>query len=288
MTAADVREEPLHRGVVRFVETGTGPALVLLHGLGGNWQSWIATLPALSARHRVIAVDLPGFGRSPLPSGAITMEGYADTVVELLDRLGIERATLVGNSMGGLVSIEAAVRHPRRVAAAVLVCSGGIPPTGRRLRLLLIPLLQALHRLLAHRTLRRWALARPRILHLMAHGILHRPDQVPIPVLSEALSGLGAPGVAPAMRAGLGYDARRRAPMVSCPTLLVWGREDRLQPLWMAEELLALIPGSRLVVWDGVGHCPMLETPERFAELVESFVARAEPAMDMAAGGRSH
>jgi pimeloyl-ACP methyl ester carboxylesterase len=281
-----VREERLSCGEVRLVEMGTGTPLVLLHGLAGNWQSWLANLSALSAHHRVIAIDLPGFGHSALCTGAITMEGYADTVVELLDRLGIDRATLIGNSMGGLITIEAAARHPERIAAAILVCSGGIPLTGWRHRLVVIPLLLTLHNLLRHVGLRRWALARPWRMRLLAGGIVHRPREVPAPLLSEALSGLGAPGVTAALRAGLGYDARRRAPRLTCPTLLLWGREDRVVPLWMGEELHALIPHSRLVVWDGVGHCPMLEAPERFDELVESFVAQTAPSEHSTAVGR--
>src|SRR5207244_6832116 len=133
------------------------------------------------------------------------------------------------------IAIETAARHPRRVAAAVLVCSGGIPVTSWRHRLVVLPLFQAFHRILAHGPVLRWALARPRALPLLAGGIVHRPRQIPRGLLAEALSGLGAPGVAPALAAGRGYDARLRAPGVTCPTLLLWGREDRLLPLWMGE-----------------------------------------------------
>ena len=271
--ADHLRDEHLSHGRVRLAELGAGPPLLLLHGLGGNWQSWLANLPALSLHHRVIAVDLPGFGESEAFSGSVTMERYADSVVDLLDRLGIDRATFVGNSMGGLITIEAAVRHPERIAGAILACSGGIPLTDRRHRLVLLPLFRAINRLLRPSMVRRWALDHSWTRHALASGVVHRPRQVPPGLLSEALSGLGAPGCVPVLEAGLGYDARPRAPHVSCPTLVLWGREDRLLPLRMGRELHGLIPGSRLVVWDATGHCPMLEAPARFDELVATFVA---------------
>jgi len=117
------RTDPAHRVRRSRQRPGAGPR----HGLGGNLQSWIANIPTLSARHRVIALDLPGFGRSAPLTEDVTMAGYADATIGLLDRLGVASATFVGNSMGGLLTIEAAARHPDRVDAAVLACSGGIP-----------------------------------------------------------------------------------------------------------------------------------------------------------------
>jgi pimeloyl-ACP methyl ester carboxylesterase len=124
---------------IEYVDQGSGPVLLLVHGLGGNLQSWLANIPTLSARHRVIALDLPGFGRSDPLTAGVTMASYADVAIELLDRLGVASATFVGNSMGGLLTIEAAARHPDRVDAAVLACSGGIPLTTWRHRLVILP-----------------------------------------------------------------------------------------------------------------------------------------------------
>jgi hypothetical protein len=105
-------EANLSHGPIQFVDEGHGPALLLIHGLGGNWQNWQANLDGLARCYRVIAPDLPGFGRSEPYRGDVTMTRYADTIVEFLDVLGIEQITFVGNSMGGLLSIEAAVRPP--------------------------------------------------------------------------------------------------------------------------------------------------------------------------------
>ncbi|MBV8305048.1 MAG: alpha/beta fold hydrolase, partial [Acidimicrobiia bacterium] len=84
---------------MRFVELGVGPAVLLLHGLGGNWQNLLGTLPLLAGHHRVIAVDLPGFGASEPLRGGVTVAGLADVAIELLDHLDVEAAAFVGNSM---------------------------------------------------------------------------------------------------------------------------------------------------------------------------------------------
>jgi len=263
----------LRHGRVRLVDLGDGPPLILLHGLGGAWRNWQANIPALAKRHRVIALDLPGFGASEPYAGAVTVQRYVDTVIDVLDQLNIEQATFVGNSMGGLLTIETAVRHPDRVSSAVLVCSGGIPLTSRRHRLLTIPQARAANRLLRLRLPRCAVNRSPGIRRLIGGQIFHDPASIPSDLLAVALNGLGAPGFGPAFAAAAGYDARLRAPSMTCPTLLLWGREDPLLPLAMGEELHRLIPGSRLEVWDEIGHCPMLEDPARFDELVTTFAA---------------
>jgi pimeloyl-ACP methyl ester carboxylesterase len=269
------RDHHLSHGCVRVVDMGEGPPLVLLHGLGGTWRNWAYNLPGLSKRHRVIAFDLPGFGASVPYAGSVTMERYVDTIVELLDRLGIERATFAGNSMGGLLTIETAVRHPDRVHAAILVNSGGLPLTSRRHRFVTIPQARVFHMLMRSRRVRGVATSSwgRRIL---GRQLVHDPQAIAPAALIHALTGLGAPGFAPALKAGTRYDARVRAPRVGCPTLVLWGREDRLLPVSTGEQLHRLIPGSELVVWDATGHCPMLEHPLRFETLMATFTTRQE------------
>jgi pimeloyl-ACP methyl ester carboxylesterase len=222
----------------------------------------------------VIAPDLPGFGGSPPYSDDVSMTRYVGTIIELLDALAIESATFIGNSMGGLLSIEAAVRHPNRVTAMLLVCAGGIPLTTIRHRAVLVPGSLALNAMLRRPAIRHAALAYPRIRHTIAARIVHRPQRIQPRHLVEALDGLGARGFASVLRAGLRYDARHRAPQVGCPTLIVWGRHDRLLPVWMGRQLHRLIEHSEFVVWDDTGHCPMIEEPQRFNELVAAFAGR--------------
>ncbi|MDT5011837.1 MAG: hypothetical protein QOH57_3454 [Mycobacterium sp.] len=257
---------------IEYVDQGSGPALVLVHGLGGNLQSWLANIGTLSARHRVIALDLPGFGRSDPLAADATMASYADATIGLLDKLGVASATFVGNSMGGLLTIEAAARHPERVDAAVLACSGGIPLTTWRHRLVVLPVGRALNRALHHRPVRRSVLRHSTTRRAIAAGIIHDTRRVDPSRLIPALDGLGASNFGPTLQAALRYDARASAPHVRCPTLILWGRHDRLLPLRMGTQLNDLIAGSELVVWDDAGHCPMIEHPERFDALVADFI----------------
>ena len=272
--AAHVRDEQLSHGHVRLLDAGDGPPLLLLHGLGGNWQNWLGNLPGLTDRHRVIAPDLPGFGRSEPFRGAVTVPRLSGAIVELLDRLEVPHATFVGNSMGGLLTIETAAAHPARVAGAVLVCSGGIPLTTPRYRLALLPLVRVLNRGLRFRLVRGGLLGNDLTLRALAATVVSDPARISSQRLRAALSDLGAPGLLPTLRGGRAYDARPRARQVSCPTQILWGREDRLLPLRMGEELHRLIPQSRLTVWDRAGHGPMIEYPERFNELVATFADR--------------
>src|SRR5437763_3892136 len=118
---ADVKGRP-----VNYVDIGEGPALVFIRGLSGSWQNWLENIPHFARSHRVIAVDLPGFGCSPMPAEKITINGYAGAVDELLDGLGIERAAVVGNSMGGFIGAELAIEFATRVERLVLVSAAGL------------------------------------------------------------------------------------------------------------------------------------------------------------------
>ena len=200
------------------------------------------------------------------------MARYADTLVEVLDELGIDQATFVGNSMGGLLSIEAALRHPDRVTATMLVCSGGIPLTTLRHRFVLRPGALALNAALRHKRIRHVALHRPRVRQVIAARIVHRPHRVDARYLSEALDGIGARAFGPVLRAALRYDARPHAPRLNRPTLIVWGRHDLLIDYHDADLFEQLIPHSRKVVFEDTGHMAMLEQPERFNELLAGFL----------------
>ena len=111
---------------VNTIDLGEGPPLVFVHGLSGSWPNWLEQLPVFADGHRVIAMDLPGFGHSPMPHERITISGYARLLDGLFDELGIGAATLVGNSMGGFVSAELAIAFPERVERLVLVSPAGI------------------------------------------------------------------------------------------------------------------------------------------------------------------
>jgi len=109
---------------VHYLDVGAGPPVVLVHGLASAWSVWYHTLPALSAHYRVIAVDLPGFGRSDAFGRDVEVTDYVDVLIELLDGLEIERVGLIGHSLGGVIAQHFAARHSARTAALVLVATG--------------------------------------------------------------------------------------------------------------------------------------------------------------------
>ena len=125
---ARTREVRIRDGAVNYVDLGdSGRAVVFVHGLGGCWQNWLENLPAVAAAgYRAIALDLPGFGRSNMPSEPITITRLARTVDELCGELGLDTVSIVGNSMGGFTAAEAAIRHPYRIDRLVLVDAAGI------------------------------------------------------------------------------------------------------------------------------------------------------------------
>ncbi|TMK26533.1 MAG: alpha/beta fold hydrolase [Actinobacteria bacterium] len=116
---------------VNTIELGEGPPVVFVHGLSGSWQNWLAQLPALSREHRVVALDLPGFGYSPMPREEISIAGYARMLDGLLDQLEIAAAAVVGNSMGGFIGAELAIAFPQRVERLVLVSAAGLSTASR-------------------------------------------------------------------------------------------------------------------------------------------------------------
>src|SRR3954452_18662405 len=111
---------------VNYVDIGEGPPLVFIHGLSGSWQNWLENIPHFAKSRRVIALDLPGFGHSPMPAEKISINFYAKVVDELLDQLGIEKTAVVGNSMGGFIGAEMAIELSTRVSELVLVSAAGL------------------------------------------------------------------------------------------------------------------------------------------------------------------
>lgn len=275
---AHLRSVSVQGRLVNVLDTGdpTRPAIVLLHGLAGCWQNWLQTIPPLAADHRVIALDLPGFGESPMPADPISVSGYARMVLELLDALGVQRATIVGNSMGGFVGCEMAIRFPQRVERLVLVAGAGLSlrhmrherKRGLRARgenLLFF----GLGRLARHTNLvvRRRRLRRGLLLLVVAH-----PEQLSGPLILEQAHGAGKPGFGAALDAMTAYPIRDRLGEIACPTLIVWGQEDRLVPVRDASEFQWLILDARKVMYPDTGHMVMLEQPERFNADLRAFI----------------
>ena len=261
------------------VELGSGPVVLFVHGLGGSWQNWLENLvETAEAGYRAIAVDLPGFGHSEMLEEKISISGYGRWIDALLGEMGVdEPVRLVGNSMGGFIGCEVAIRFPQRVERLVLVSAAGISIEHERNE----PVLGALYRteniaklvttriaLMSDQLARRPGLRRALLRFVAAH-----PERLDPRLVAEQLRGTGTPGFVPALDALTSYPIRDRLQEIACPTLVVWGALDRLVPVRDADVFEELIPDSRKVVFEDTGHVAMLEQPERFNRLLVDFLA---------------
>ena len=267
----EARFETLSGLRVRYVRAGEGPAVVLLHGLASSIFTWKDVMPALARSRTVVALDFPGFGESEQPRD-LEFGIYPEIVLGLMDRLGIARATLVGNSMGGAVATALAARHPERVAALVLIDSAGFHRADSERPLLLRLLTTRAGKVLFERLP-----VRGRVLRLGLRQVFHDPALVTEERFNEYLAPLlrpGAPaslvslltsrGAAPGMVASL-------APSVKAPTLVLWGRDDRWIPVAQADRVVAAIPGARKVVLEACGHVPQEERPQDVLRWLQEF-----------------
>jgi pimeloyl-ACP methyl ester carboxylesterase len=262
---------------VNTIDLGEGPAIVFVHGLSGSWPNWLEQLPAFARNHRVIAMDLPGFGHSPMPRERITISEYARILDSLLETLGVSAATVVGNSMGGFVSAELAIAFPQRVERLVLVSGAGISTYRHRDVERIEPYLRRLAPILAAYTgftaaQSDWVSRRRGLRNLTLGMVARHPGRLPGPLVAEQLRGAGKPGFMQGLRANIDYPIRERLPEIVCPTLIVWGEDDKVIPVADASVFEELIPNSRKVVFEDTGHMAMLERPASFNRLLADFM----------------
>jgi pimeloyl-ACP methyl ester carboxylesterase len=243
---------------VRAKIGGLGPQVLLLHGWGGAIESFAPVLDDLHRSYTVAAFDLPGFGRSSLPPTTWGSADYAHLTLKIMEHLQLDRPHLIGHSFGGQVSIQLAANAPERVGKLVLVCSAGIrtrPALSTRLK----------------RTAARlgtW---------LAAHGgwigekaraaIYHR-------VQSQDYANAGP--LRPTLVRVINEDLTPLLPLITSPTLLVWGAQDRDVPLEAARAMARLIPVAQLVVFEHAGHFAYLDQFDRFRLLVGRFLRQPD------------
>ena len=272
----------LHGERVAYRDTGHGHALLLIHGMAGSSATWGAIIPQLSQKFRVIAPDLLGHGMSAKPRGDYSLGAFAVFLRDLLDELGVQRATVIGQSLGGGIAMQFAHQHRDYCERLALIGSGGLGPD-------LSPLLRV----------------------LSAPGAeLVLPVVAPQPVLNlgNKLGGWLTSAGVQSPRAGQMWHAysslsdaqtRRaflrtlrsvvdyRGQAVSAlnklhvaaglPTVLIWGDHDRIIPVAHAYAAHDALEGSRLEVLEGIGHFPHVEAPSAVAEILEDFIASTTP-----------
>jgi pimeloyl-ACP methyl ester carboxylesterase len=263
---------------VNTIEIGSGPPVVFVHGLSGSWQNWLEQLPVIGDRHRAIAVDLPGFGHSPMPTQRITISGYARLLDALFSALDIDTAVVVGNSMGGFVSAELAIAFPQRVEHLALVSPAGLSTYREPRATRALPAIRRLERIVGGYT--GWVASksatvakRPLLREATFGLVVAHPRRLPAALVAEQIRGAGKPGFTQALEANLDYDFRHRLPEIACPTLIVWGDRDRVITVRDADIYAELIPGARKMVFPDTGHMAQLERPAAFNALLEDFLA---------------
>ena len=269
-----LRSVELGGALVRYAEIGAGEPLLFVHGLSGCWRNWLENLPHFGARHRAIALDLPGFGTSPMPPWPVEMPAYGRLINEFCEALGLEGATLVGNSMGGLIAAEAVTTRPELHRRLVLVSAAGILNTWRPE---------------ARATATAWAwkrfgesvaargvplLSRTRTREALLGPVLRYPSRLPADLLWEQLDGgLRCPAFGDALQALIRHDVRERLARIEMPTMVVWGLADRVVPVAAGISYHRRIRNSRLEIFERTGHVPQLERPLRFNTVLDEFLA---------------
>lgn len=289
-----VRTVEIDGHAVRYVDEGQGAPVLLLHGLAGSHRWWAEVIGPLAEERRVLALDLPGFGRSDKPDASYSIPWLAGKVLRFLDALGVARAALVGNSLGGQIALAISLGQPERVERLVLAAPAGVTPWP--------PVLLGIARLLD------------------ATGAISSGGGLPasLPRVPEAMIALACRAVFPepprrsglrsdrqkqegrladrftrglvramaspdypaaaratlrALRGSLGHPLGTACSSLTVPTLVVWGERDRILPVAGARLLRKHIDGAELLVYADSGHCPMIDAPERFARDVGRFLA---------------
>ncbi|MBN8867489.1 MAG: alpha/beta fold hydrolase [Solirubrobacterales bacterium] len=264
---------------VSYVEMGEGSPILLVHGLGGSWRNWLENIPFLSDEHRVVALDLPGFGLSPMPKEPISMPAYGDLVLRFADAVGLGPDTyLIGHSMGGFISTEALTAEPARFDRLSLVSAAGISfatMTGTR-KSVTAAIVKMMIPVAAGRMERN--LGRKRLRAASFAGVIAHPSLIGREMLWELgnYATLRSPALFEAAYALGGYDSRDCLSQIAVPTQIVWGQQDRLVPVGAAHSYARRIPDSELSLIDDCGHMVQLERPARFNGEISRFAASPE------------
>ncbi len=283
MAALEPKTTVLHGRPVTYVEAGTGPVLLLIHGMAGTLENWQQVIEPLAQHHTVVAPDLPGHGGSAPGGGDYSLGALATGLRDLLVALGHERATLVGHSLGGGIAMQFAYQFPEITERLVLVSSGGLgPEVSLVLRAAALPGADLFVAATAGvgRTVGA-TIGRG----LAVVGLRPNAD---IAEVARGYASLADPdrrgAFLAALRSVVGTGGQRvhagdRFYLAEgMPVLIVWGARDPIIPAHHGERAHEAIPGSRLEVFDAVGHLPQLEAPARFVSVLERFLEETEPA----------
>ncbi len=279
-----LRKLTLHGHRIAYRQAGSGPVLMLIHGITSSSATWERVMPYLARHFTVIAPDLIGHGSSEAPRGDYSLGAHASNIRDLLLVLGHERASVVGHSLGGGIAMQFAYQFPERCERLALIDSGGL---GREVNVLLraatlpgaefvLPLLAATRLLDAGRlvggVLGRLGLRARTDVEEIAHGHATLSDAAARAAFVHTLRAVVEPG-------GQRVEASNRLYLSAhIPFLLVWGEHDSIIPAAHGEATHAQIPDSRLELFADSGHFPQLDEPQRLIDVLVDFVESTEPA----------
>jgi pimeloyl-ACP methyl ester carboxylesterase len=278
MSQIELRNIEIHGHRVGYRIAGSGPVIVLIHGMAGSSATWLSVMPALAEHFTVVAPDLVGHGESEKPRGDYSLGAFASGVRDLLLALGLERATLVGQSLGGGVAMQFAYQFPERCERLVLVSSGGL---GEEVNLLLRLLALPGAELVLPLACTNWVHdAGVKVADWLAHIGLHVDPHV-----AEIWQSYGSLADAQTRTAfvhtlrsvidvsGQRVSAADRLYLAAdVPTLIIWGDHDTIIPVDQGRATHEAIPASRLEIFEGAGHFPHSEQPDRFCTVLTEFM----------------
>ena len=273
----------LHGRESGYLVGGEGPVLLLIHGMAGTCENWREVIEPLARHHTVIAPDLPGHGLSAGGSGDYSLGNLAAGLRDLLLVLGHERATIAGHSLGGGIAMQFSYQFPEMVERLILVSSGG-------LGLEVSPVLRAAALPGADLFIAATATTGQKIGGAIGRGLL-KVGMKPAADVAEVARGYGSlaeperrKAFLATLRSVVGTEGQRVSAAdrfylaEEVPVLIVWGARDPIIPASHGEDAHRALPGSRLEIFDGVGHLPQVEQPSRFITVLEDFLAETEPA----------
>lgn len=252
------------RGLVHYETVGRGRPVILLHGWLESWVHWLGTMESLSRDYKAYALDFWGFGESGKQGGSFSVKDYIEMVDQFMERLGIERAPIIGHSMGGTVSLGVALDHPKRVERVAVV---GSPIVGDGLALFL--------RLAARRSLASLAYRVPGAIPLgvrLFSPFLARDWKSWYRAFEHDLSRTTMESFHYSIASLRRTDLRPRLKEIKVPVLGIYGRADRIVDPGQADVLAQALPTSQVYKFEHSGHFPMADEPERFYQVLKQFL----------------
>jgi pimeloyl-ACP methyl ester carboxylesterase len=268
---------------MNFVEAGSGPVLLLIHGMAGTCANWESVIEPLAIDHTVIAPDFPGHGASAPGGGDYSLGALASSLRDLMLSLGHERATLVGHSLGGGVAMQFTYQYPEMVERLVLVSSGGLGPD-------VSPILRAAALAGADLFISATAGVGKQIGSVVGRGfgLLGLRPNADLAEITRGYATLAdserRKAFLATLRSVVDTEGQRIAALdrlylaETLPLLIIWGENDPIIPVEHGREAHAALPSSRLEIFEDTGHVPMLERPGHFIAALGRFLAETDPA----------